>query len=122
MYATATKMAMKEEAACSKCGKSPCECDMRDKLAYRELLKNKMRSALGVKQPCILDMPEDEKVMKIMTSSSAKMNSEGYDSRYGRGEKGEPKATEILKLSPKAQEKYDKMMDELRQKSNIKGV
>jgi hypothetical protein len=76
MYATATKMAkgdVKEEAVCPKCGKCPCECDRRDKMAYRNLLKNKIR-AMGIRNPMMLDMPDDEKVMKIMTSSSAKMN------------------------------------------------
>ena len=62
-----------EEAVCPKCGKCPCECDDRAKRTYRELLKNKMRS-MGVRNPILLDMPEDEKVMKIMTSSSAKMD------------------------------------------------
>jgi hypothetical protein len=76
MYATATKMAkgdVKEEAVCPKCGKCPCECDNREKMAYRNLLKNKIR-AMGVRNPMMLDMPDDEKVMKIMTSSSAKMD------------------------------------------------
>jgi len=62
-----------EEAVCPKCGKCPCECDRRDKKTYRDLLKNKIRS-MGVRNPMLLDDPEDEKVMKIMTSSSAKMN------------------------------------------------
>ena len=62
-----------EEATCPKCGKCPCECDRRDKMAYRNLLKNKIR-AMGIKNPMMLDMPDDEKVMKIMTSSSAKMD------------------------------------------------
>jgi hypothetical protein len=76
MYATATKMAkgdVKEEAVCPKCGKCPCECDNREKMAYRNLLKNKIR-AMGVRNPMMLDMPDDEKVMKIMSSSSAKMD------------------------------------------------
>ena len=94
MYATATKMAkkgLKEENGkdCSKCGKSPCECDKRDRWAYRELLKNKMRAAFGAKQPCILDMPEDEKVMKTMTSSSMKMESCG--GTHGSKKKGKKK-------------------------------
>ena len=29
---------------------------------------------MGIRNPMMLDMPDDEKVMKIMTSSSAKMN------------------------------------------------
>ncbi len=78
---------------------------------------------MGIKNPIMLDAPTDGKeVMKIMTSSSAKMNSEGYDSRYGRGERGEPKKTENLELSPEAQKKYDAMMKELKAKSNLKGV
>ena len=76
MYATATKMAMKEEAKCPKCGCDPCECDRRDKMAYRNLLKNKIR-AMGIKNPMMLDMPDDEKIMKVMTSSSAKQVDEG---------------------------------------------
>jgi len=74
MHATATKMAKKDvkEEAC-KCNKTPCECDKRDRWAYREILKNKMRAAMGTKQPYILDMPEDEKVMKIMSSTSARI-------------------------------------------------
>ena len=48
--------------------------DMRDKRTYRELLKNKLR-AMGMKNPMMLDAPEDpDKVMKVMTSSSAKMD------------------------------------------------
>ena len=67
------KSKMNEEAVCPKCGKSPCECDNRAKRTYRELLKNKMRS-MGVRNPILLDAPDDaETVMKVMTSSSAKM-------------------------------------------------
>jgi len=67
------KSKMNEEAVCPKCGKSPCECDDRAKRTYRELLKNKMRS-MGVRNPILLDAPDDaESVMKVMTSSSAKM-------------------------------------------------
>ena len=51
--------------------------DMRDKRTYRELLKNKLR-AMGMKNPMMLDTPDsEEKVMKIMTSSSAKMSAMG---------------------------------------------
>ena len=113
---------VKEEnsKACECCGENPCDC--KEKRTYRELLKNKFR-AMGIKNPIMLDAPTDGKeVMKIMTSSSAKMNSEGYDSRYGRGERGEPKKTENLELSPEAQKKYDAMMKELKAKSNLKGV
>jgi len=61
---------------CPTCGKCPCECKM--KRTYRELLKNKLR-AMGMKNPIMLGAPDDEeKIMKIMTSSSAKMTSEGY--------------------------------------------
>ena len=68
------KSKMNEEATCPKCGKSPCECDDRSKKTYRDLLKAKLR-AMGIKQPLMLDAPEDaEGVMKVMTSSSAKLN------------------------------------------------
>ena len=55
--------------------------DMRDKRTYRELLKNKLR-AMGMKNPLVMmgdDTPEN--VMKVMTSSSATMTSEGYGSK-----------------------------------------
>ena len=68
-----------EEAACPKCGKCPCECENKDNRAaktYRDLLKNKLR-AMGVKNPIMLGAPEDpEEIMKVMTSSSAKMTAE----------------------------------------------
>ena len=133
------KSKMNEEAVCPKCGKSPCECDTRANKTYRDLLKNKLRSA----GKNVLAMMGDEENLEksyddMMTASFIKtdengqlkpvhvfkkVSAEGYDSRYGRGEKGEPKATEILKLSPKAQEKYDVMMKELKAKSNqVKGV
>jgi len=67
-----------EEATCPKCGKSPCECDTRANRTYRELLKNRIRS-MGIKNPLLLDLPDEEKVMKIMTSSDAKMNCEGRE-------------------------------------------
>ena len=75
------KKEVKEEmgGTCPKCGKCPCECEDKDNRAartYRELLKNKLR-AMGMKNPIMLGAPDDEeKVMKIMTSSSAKMTSE----------------------------------------------
>jgi len=74
------KKEVKEEmgGTCPKCGKCPCECEDKDNRAartYRELLKNKLR-AMGMKNPIMLDTPDDEKVMKIMTSSSAKMTAE----------------------------------------------
>jgi len=86
MYATATKMAKKkkkkkeknvaEAATCPKCGHCPCECDkedVRDLKTRISLLKNKMR-AMGVRNPMMLDLPDEDKVMKVMTSSSAKMS------------------------------------------------
>jgi len=74
------KKEMKEEmeATCPKCGKCPCECDNRDSKTYRDLLKNKIRS-MGIKNPIMLDAPEGEEVMKIMSSSSAKMAKEGRE-------------------------------------------
>lgn len=54
-----------------------CEPDTRDKKTYRELLKNKLR-AMGIRNPLIMDVPDGEDVMKIMTSSSAKMAMEKY--------------------------------------------
>ena len=75
------KKEVKEEmgGTCPKCGKCPCECEDKDNRAartYRELLKNKLR-ALGMKNPIMLGAPEDpEAIMKIMTSSSAKMTAE----------------------------------------------
>jgi hypothetical protein len=56
---------------------SLCEPDTRDKKTYRELLKNKLR-AMGIRNPLIMDVPDGEDVMKIMTSSSAKMAMEKY--------------------------------------------
>jgi hypothetical protein len=79
------------EAVCEKCGKSPCECPKGEKKedectpnerkTYRELLKNKLR-AMGMKNPLVMmgdDTPEN--VMKVMTSSSATMASEGYGTK-----------------------------------------
>ena len=74
------------EGMCEKCGKSPCECPKEEKKedectpnerkTYRELLKNKLR-AMGMKNPLVMmDDDAPEKVMKIMTSSSAKMGEE----------------------------------------------
>ena len=83
------KKEMKEEMCgkCEKCGKSPCECDRRDKMTYRNLLKNKLR-AMGMKNPMMLDTPDDEKVMDVMTSSSAKMNENVMGGPTLPGEKG----------------------------------
>ena len=90
-----------EEATCPKCGKSPCECDTRANKTYRELLKNKIR-AMGIKNPMMLGAPDDEEtVMKVMTSSSAKMKCEGremdepgerkYGKQYNRYRRPGPK-------------------------------
>ena len=68
------------------CGQNPCvtygeskedkkekECTPGERRTYRELLKAKMR-AMGIKRPLILDMePGEEKTMKAMTSSDAKL-------------------------------------------------
>ena len=68
------------------CGKNPCvtygeskedkkekECTPGERETYRTLLKNKMR-AMGIKRPLIMDMePGEEKTMKAMTSSDAKL-------------------------------------------------
>ena len=69
-----------KEETCPRCKKCPCECGHmdREKRTYRELLKNKLR-AMGMKNPMMLGAPEDgEAVMKIMTSQTAKMSTEGY--------------------------------------------
>ena len=76
------------------CGQNPCitygegkedkkekECSPGETRTYRELLKNKLR-AMGIKNPMMLGAPDDgETVMKIMTSQTAKMTSEGYGSK-----------------------------------------
>ena len=69
-----------KEETCPRCKKCPCECGHmdREKRTYRELLKNKLR-AMGMKNPMMIGAPEDgEAVMKIMTSQTAKMATEGY--------------------------------------------
>ena len=74
-----------EKEDCEKCGgdhdtkdhdKKEDECTPNERKTYRELLKNKLR-AMGMKNPLVM-MGDDspEKVMKIMTSSSARMDSE----------------------------------------------
>ena len=74
-----------EKEECEKCGgdhdtkdhdKKEDECTPNERKTYRELLKNKLR-AMGMKNPLVM-MGDDapEKVMKIMTSSSAKMGEE----------------------------------------------
>ena len=72
-----------KEETCPRCKKCPCECGHmdREKRTYRELLKNKLR-AMGMKNPMMLGAPEDgEAVMKIMTSQTAKMSTEGYGNK-----------------------------------------
>tara|TARA_B100001939_G_scaffold278719_1_gene247246 strand:- start:39 stop:1025 length:987 start_codon:yes stop_codon:yes gene_type:complete len=74
------KVSEEKGESCPKCKKCPCECGHmdREKRTYRELLKNKLR-AMGIKNPMMLGAPEDgEEVMKIMTSQTAKMTTEGY--------------------------------------------
>jgi hypothetical protein len=83
------KKEVKEEMGekCEKCGKCPCECDNRAAKTYRELLKNKLR-AMGMKNPIMLGAPDDEeKIMKIMTSSSAKMAAESCGETHGKKKK-----------------------------------
>ena len=77
---------VEEEVKNCGCGKNPCvtygeskedkkekECTPGERRTYRELLKAKMR-AMGIKRPLILDMePGEEKTMKAMTSSDAKL-------------------------------------------------
>ena len=79
---------------CEKCGKDPCECDRRDKKTYRDLLKNKFRS-MGAKNPMLLDDPEDEKVMKVMTSSSAKVDENVIMNLLKRKPKPAPKGSAL---------------------------
>ena len=74
------KVSEEKGESCPKCKKCPCECGYmdREKKTYRELHKNKLR-AMGIKNPMMLGAPEDgEEVMKIMTSQTAKMTTEGY--------------------------------------------
>jgi hypothetical protein len=71
------KKEMKEEAACPKCGKSPCECDTRANKTYRDLLKNKLRS-MGKK---VMAAGGDEESLEksyddMMTASFIKTNKE----------------------------------------------
>ena len=79
-----------EKEECEKCGgdhdakdhdKKEDECTPNERKTYRELLKNKLR-AMGMKNPLVMmgdDTPEN--VMKVMTSSSATMASEGYGTK-----------------------------------------
>jgi len=83
------KKEVKEEMGkvCDKCGKCPCECENRAAKTYRDLLKNKLR-AMGMKNPIMLGAPEDpEAIMKIMTSSSAKMSTESCGSTHDKKKK-----------------------------------
>jgi hypothetical protein len=121
MYATATKMAKKkkkeknvaEAATCPKCGHCPCECDKKDGRDMKtrvSLMKNKMR-AMGVRNPLMLDLPDEDKVMKVMTSSSGKMDEavstgpilpgEGGRRVYPRGQEPKKTGAQLPKL-PKA--------------------
>ena len=131
MYATATKMAkkkkskMNEEATCPKCGKSPCECDTRANKTYRDLLKAKLRSmGKNVLAACGDEENLEKSYNDMMTASFIKPNketgklepvhvfkkvsAEGYDSTYGRGERGEPKGTQYPKVN---KDKFDKDME-----------
>ena len=131
MYATATKMAkkkkskMNEEATCPKCGKSPCECDTRADKTYRDLLKAKLRSmGKNVLAACGDEENLEKSYNDMMTASFIKPNketgklepvhvfkkvsAEGYDSTYGRGERGEPKGTQYPKVN---KDKFDKDME-----------
>ena len=77
---------VEEEVKNCGCGQNPCitygeskedkkekECTPGERETYRNLLKNKMR-AMGIKRPLIMDMePGEEKTMKAMTSSDAKL-------------------------------------------------
>ena len=131
MYATATKMAkkkkskMNEEATCPKCGKSPCECDTRADKTYRDLLKAKLRSmGKNVLAACGDEENLEKSYNDMMTASFIKPNketgklepvhvfkkvsAEGYDSTYGRGERGEPKGTQYPKVN---KNKFNKDME-----------
>ena len=114
-----------EAATCPKCGCSPCACDTRANQTYRDLLKAKFRS-MG-KNPLVM-MGDEENLEKsyndMMTASFIKPNketgklepvhvfkkvsAEGYDSRFGRGEMGEPKGTQYPKVN---KDKFNKDME-----------
>ena len=114
-----------EAATCPKCGCSPCACDTRANQTYRDLLKAKFRS-MG-KNPLVM-MGDEENLEKsyndMMTASFIKPNketgklepvhvfkkvsAEGYDSTYGRGERGEPKGTQYPKVN---KDKFNKDME-----------
>jgi hypothetical protein len=77
---------VKEQVTNCGCGQNPCitygeskedkkekESTPGERETYRTLLKNKLR-AMGIKRPLIMDMePGEEKTMKAMTASSAKL-------------------------------------------------
>ena len=71
------KSKMNEEATCPKCGKSPCECDIRGNQTYRELLKNKLR-AMGKKVMAACGDEEnlEKSYNDMMTASFIKTNRE----------------------------------------------
>mgnify|MGYP003111829877 CR=1 FL=1 len=77
--------------ACPKCEKNPCECDTRDRKTELSLLKNKIR-ALGIKNPMMMNPPEGEDVMKVMTSSTAKMACEDTIVEKRRSDKEDPES------------------------------
>lgn len=114
MYATATKMAkgVSEEATCPKCGNCSCECDKkdgRDMKTKRSLLKNKLR-AMGFKNPLMLDAPDsDEEVMKVMTSSSAKMTATSEETEQLDEFLGSGAAKAVEKFSSRVQNRLEKI-------------
>ena len=66
-----------EEATCSKCGKSPCECDTRANKTYRDLLKNKLRSmGKKVMAACGDEENLEKSYDDMMTASFIKPNKE----------------------------------------------
>jgi hypothetical protein len=77
--------------ACPKCEKNPCECDTRDRKTELSLLKNKIR-ALGIKNPMMVNPPEGEDAMKVMTSSTAKMACEDTIVEKRRSDKEDPES------------------------------
>ena len=128
-----------EEAKCSNCGCETCKCDTRPNKTYRDLLKAKMRSAgKSVLAVCGDEENLEKSYNDMMTASFIKTNretgklepvhvfkkvsAEGYDSTYGRGEKGEPKGTQYLKVD---KDKFNKDMDVWKkrlQSNQVKGA
>ncbi len=75
---------------------SECESDEKDTrgdYARKEVIKNRIRAAVGVKNPIIM--------------------TDGYDSKYGRGEMGEPRGTQRMKVDPEAWEKSRKEWEKI---------